>query len=600
MEIHDRISAGFDGALAGQVQVFVPAPGEHYTLPEDITKGRAVNRAAEALRLLGASPTEIVAFHRIASTTRREAWHSLEEAPVNHRRATDLARSVGVGERQWRRIERRLERFGALARTTADNGYRGRRTGQSGPVQCGLSLEPAIANWQAWDRLVTEDGIVEGIRQETLTAIRATRHRLRKSIDACPDGDLARDARARLDAIVAGGPECPREASPAEIDALHGSLLDLEADLSACAAEMEGMTEPGNSADGHTPPAPTGDDGAATPPAGDDGDTGLPPVIVAAFRRDRVPTVAGGGDGEMARRAGIPPAIARHGPDALLRDLAPGRVAKALAASRGTNDRVERVLRETGTPPDAWGAAVDAMGVTAALVALALADRDHPSARTRPPGDTLRTLTAWAMEGRLDLGRALAAARDTESRSGKGGGHTPDRCLGNDGMSGAADLNVRCHTKLQERKEFVDSKRSQTKMSGAEPSENLGMTPEIAEHLTPERLVSLATEDIAWLLRSVPDWRDALPQIRRELGISESAWNEAVDILGGYHALVALMVIDRNRLHPTKPIRSPGGALRAFTARAETGRLNLGRSVVAIWDRERKGVHPRTLPGRPD
>ena len=58
-------------------------------------------------------------------------------------------------------------------------------------------------------------------------------------------------------------------------------------------------------------------------------------------------------------------------------------------------------------------------------------------------------------------------------------------------------------------------------------------------------------------------------------------------------AFLALIVIDRNRFHPVVPVLSPGGALRAFTRKAQGGELNLTRAIIGIWERERQGKQPK-------
>ena len=55
-------------------------------------------------------------------------------------------------------------------------------------------------------------------------------------------------------------------------------------------------------------------------------------------------------------------------------------------------------------------------------------------------------------------------------------------------------------------------------------------------------------------------------------------------------------VIDRNRFHPVVPVRCPGGALRAFTRKAQAGELNLTRAIIGIWERERQGIQPKAHP----
>ena len=119
--------------------------------------------------------------------------------------------------------------------------------------------------------------------------------------------------------------------------------------------------------------------------------------------------------------------------------------------------------------------------------------------------------------------------------------------------------------------------------------------------MTLAELRSLASDDMALWLDTFDDWRDALPHALRELGVSVGAWHDAADVMGPPAAFLALMIIDRNRFHPTAPIRNPGGALRAFTARARAGGLDLGRSVAGIRGRARKGLQPKGAapPRRP-
>ena len=90
---------------------------------------------------------------------------------------------------------------------------------------------------------------------------------------------------------------------------------------------------------------------------------------------------------------------------------------------------------------------------------------------------------------------------------------------------------------------------------------------------------------------------EAIPLILRELGINPSAWLDACETMGQALAFLSLVVIDRNRYHPHAPVHSPGGALRAFTDRAERGELNLTRAVLGIWERERQGSQPKG-PGK--
>ena len=114
-------------------------------------------------------------------------------------------------------------------------------------------------------------------------------------------------------------------------------------------------------------------------------------------------------------------------------------------------------------------------------------------------------------------------------------------------------------------------------------------------------LRNLASNDMAFLLDSAGDWQDALPQVLQHLGINVSAWHDACDAMGPPMAFLSLIIIDRNRFHPKSPVQSPGGALRAFTAKAREGGLNLAGSVEGIRVRTRKGLQPKgpAKPPRP-
>ena len=79
---------------------------------------------------------------------------------------------------------------------------------------------------------------------------------------------------------------------------------------------------------------------------------------------------------------------------------------------------------------------------------------------------------------------------------------------------------------------------------------------------------------------------------RAELGVSEHAWRSGIEKMGERRAAICLAVLDANRDHPTKPVRSIGGAFVAMTRRAAVGDLHLEPSIQ--WIAARKaGVEPR-------
>ena len=115
--------------------------------------------------------------------------------------------------------------------------------------------------------------------------------------------------------------------------------------------------------------------------------------------------------------------------------------------------------------------------------------------------------------------------------------------------------------------------------------------------MTASRLLELAPER----------WQDALGGIdsvdwsvisyvaaarRAELGVSEHAWRAGIAEMGDRCAAICLAVLDTNRDHPTKPVRSVGGAFVAMTRRARAGDLHLEPSIQWIAAR-RAGVKPR-------
>lgn len=184
-------------------------------------------------------------------------------------------------------------------------------------------------------------------------------------------------------------------------------------------------------------------------------------------------------------------------------------------------------------------------------------------------------------------------------------------------MSGAPDIHDRCHIQPTTESRSIckvpappdDSRRT----SDPGPWGSLGipaqgegrgplappLSPSLASRLTERDIRAVASDDVAFWLDAGIGWQDALAHILRELGVNVSAWHDACDAMGEPVAFLALLVIDRNRFHPKTPILNPGGALRAFTRKARTGELDLTRSLLGIWERERQGRQPKgPLPPR--
>ena len=262
---------------------------------------------------------------------------------------------------------------------------------------------------------------------------------------------------------------------------------------------------------------------------------------------------------------------------------------------RAAKRRLALLIREIGdTETRRW--AEEAFGAARALC---------------PPG-MLRGASATELDARhetlLDLEDRVRAVLAPVASPPSPASETPESVSvenmeKQDYTSAAPDSQVRCHIQPESNQYKECNARKLTKIGsdpGLEEEKSrppCPVSPEFLARLTPETLRNIASEDAALYLDVTGDWQEALPMLLRELGINISAWLDAADVMGEEIAFLAVLVIDRNRFHPTTPIRSPGGALRAFTARARKGELNLTRAVLGIWERERQGRQPKAAPG---
>jgi len=72
----------------------------------------------------------------------------------------------------------------------------------------------------------------------------------------------------------------------------------------------------------------------------------------------------------------------------------------------------------------------------------------------------------------------------------------------------------------------------------------------------------------------------------RELDVGLHAWRRLTAILGRQGASVALMALDANRAHPTKPVRNVGGAVFRFAQIAAERGLHLDAMILGILARK--------------
>ena len=123
--------------------------------------------------------------------------------------------------------------------------------------------------------------------------------------------------------------------------------------------------------------------------------------------------------------------------------------------------------------------------------------------------------------------------------------------------------------------------RSGSAVRALQDTDTLPALPTIWKAAPDSWKAALGSEvDISW-----PILIDLAQHFVPRLGVSAHAWRRAVDTLGPSEAALALVVLDSNRDHPTRPVRSVGGALVGMVRRAEQGAFNLAPSVFGILSR---------------
>lgn len=165
-------------------------------------------------------------------------------------------------------------------------------------------------------------------------------------------------------------------------------------------------------------------------------------------------------------------------------------------------------------------------------------------------------------------------------------------------MTGAAVADAPCH-KQNTTETLTESCRTpddaEDCIDKKSEGPDAGVNGDFIACLTVPKLRDLASTDLRFYIDHAPsggesptisdiDW--AVLQRLRELGINPSAFEGAVEAMGWLRAMLSVIVIDRNREHPTRPIRNCGGALRAFTRRYARGELDLRASIFGIWGRQ--------------
>ncbi|WP_419741223.1 replication initiation protein RepC [Ruegeria sp.] len=484
---YPEFTGSYDAARASEIQAFIPREGEHYALPADVTKAQAICAGVEVLRLKGGNAMHVMVLREYADITDRKAWHDLTRAPVNWRRQCDVARKLGIGERYLRKIEKHLEALGFLARATADNGYRGRRSGQGhkAPVQCGISLEPMIANYAAYVGELAAAKTLEAQRQDYVLTVRRAKHRLRKLIESIADAETRSRAEADYADIQEAytGPSL-RTLEEAVLEDIHTRLLDLEDRIRAALtpltleppAPTPGAAQPDREpcpAD-HTPlPADSPEEthaseahqGAESPSVENvekQQDNSAAPEL--QFRphiqpepkpfescndlqsKMMTPACAGDRTGLALHPDGrndcfrnndrkaslwINPEIRQKLNQNTLKDLASEDAAMYLEVLEDWRDCLPYLLRDLGINISAWLEATDVMGDEIAFIALLVIDRNrfHPVTPVINPGGTLRACTRRAITGELNLTRAILGIWERDRQGKQPKAHPEGRAL---------------------------------------------------------------------------------------------------------------------------------------------------------------------------
>lgn len=99
----------------------------------------------------------------------------------------------------------------------------------------------------------------------------------------------------------------------------------------------------------------------------------------------------------------------------------------------------------------------------------------------------------------------------------------------------------------------------------------------------PLRMVLEACPDVALYSRTgITTWSDLFATaavVRPSLGISASAWDAAVKVMGREQAVAVLAAI----LQRAAMINAPGGYLRSLTEKARAGRFSAWPMILALW-----------------
>ncbi|PTX40390.1 replication initiation protein RepC [Gemmobacter caeni] len=157
-------------------------------------------------------------------------------------------------------------------------------------------------------------------------------------------------------------------------------------------------------------------------------------------------------------------------------------------------------------------------------------------------------------------------------------------CVATEEMVGSAAHSGRHHTNSKPDSSDSEPCQEMAKAAADTPEPEPGPETE-AEPVLPLYIVLKACPDLRLYSRTnLTSWRDLVAtaaELRGMMGISASAWEEALHVMGPAPAAIAVSAM----LQRIGSIQNPGGYLRALSARAASGGFSPGPMIMALLNR---------------
>lgn len=107
------------------------------------------------------------------------------------------------------------------------------------------------------------------------------------------------------------------------------------------------------------------------------------------------------------------------------------------------------------------------------------------------------------------------------------------------------------------------------------------------QHVKIGPAVNAASQHFRNHLPDDPDWLDvveAASRVRRDLGISQTAWGNACQLLSRSGAALCVLITDQARWRSENKVRQPAAYFQGMLNRASTGDLRLHRSIFGLLE----------------